>query len=405
MSTIKKDHYFVALYTSNPGGNSPDQVKEAYDYRIADSFYKHNKNSAYKLLYEYIKSRLQLNRTCKITTVSEDKNIMEHTTSAYNKSKEIKTIYLSNDPTIYVNDIFYLGIDSEIENDVEAKLLDNMNHTNSDSVSYYTLKKIKQLGFKTIIPLILDQFVNKKIHLIVDLGIFQPDFVPSVVRSDYYKNKSHNLLSFSDLQEFVEQLQCKVSYIDIVGFDSSIDDKAYRFTKITGNVCRYIIREIFTLKEKRLNVFTEDSKFLIFRPLNQEPYNKNINNSNVISEKPNDFDEIINSESDDEDFDEIVENVSNVDIGWYVLRSMTLKDREIFIDKIKDNIITIEYEQDGKMIDTYVTTTTMREQNEKSYYTANGIFDCCLFPQEKSLMVFELLNAQYDESIANLLKD
>ena len=81
----KKDHYFVAVYTSNPGGNSPDQIKESYDYRIAESFYRHNKNSAYKLLYEYIKQQSQLHSTSHIITVSEDKNIMEHTTTAYNR--------------------------------------------------------------------------------------------------------------------------------------------------------------------------------------------------------------------------------------------------------------------------------------------------------------------------------
>jgi len=390
----KKDHYFVAVYTSNPGGNSPDQIKESYDYRIAESFYRHNKNSAYKLLYEYIKQQSQLHSTSHIITVSEDKNIMEHTTTAYNRvNKNIKTIYLSNDPTIYINNVFYLGIDNEIGNEIESKLLDNMDSTND---TYFTLKKIKQLGFKTLIPLILEKFSDKQIHLVIDLGIFHHDFVPSVVRQHNDENHENNFLSFSDLQELVNQLQNKIMHLDIVGFDTSIDDTAFRFTKMTGNVCRYIIRDIFTLADKKINVFSEDSKFLIFRPVVQTHYdNKDKDKNNLDS----------NGNESDDDFEEYDENSRKVDIGWYVVRFMTLKDREIFIEKIKDNIITIEYEKDGKMVEVYVTTTTMKEQNEKSYYTANNIFDCCLFPQEKSLMVFELLNAQYNQPVANILKD
>ncbi|AYV76507.1 MAG: hypothetical protein Terrestrivirus7_60, partial [Terrestrivirus sp.] len=234
----------------------------------------------------------------------------------------------------------------------------------------------------------------------IDLGIFHPDFVPSVIRQHDQQNRETNFLSFYDLQELVSQLQNKVMHLDIVGFNASIDDTAYRFTKMTGNVCRYIIRDIFTLKDKKINVFSEDSKFLIFRPVVQTYYDKDKD-----TDKDKNKDNLHSNGESDDDFEEYDENSRKVDIGWYVVRFMTLKDREVFIEKIKDNIITIEYEKEGKMVEVYVTTTTMKEQNEKSYYTANNIFDCCLFPQEKSLMVFELLNAQYNQPVANILKD
>jgi hypothetical protein len=120
---------------------------------------------------------------------------------------------------------------------------------------------------------------------------------------------------------------------------------------MTSEVCRIFIKNIFNIKEKKINIFTEDSRFLIYRPESIE----------------------------DEDGD----------IGWYILRFLETEQKEKLLEQlIDDSIMHLDIEDVGGV---YITATTMNEQNEKSYYTSS-IMDCCLFPQEKFLMAFELLS-------------
>ena len=68
---------------------------------------------------------------------------------------------------------------------------------------------------------------------------------------------------------------------------------------------------------------------------------------------------------------------------------MTLEDRNELLGMIPDNEI-ISFDIDD--VTYLVTKTTMNEQYEKSYFTAKLINDVVLFPQEKTLMMFELVN-------------
>ena len=122
-------------------------------------------------------------------------------------------------------------------------------------------------------------------------------------------------------------------------------------------MCRVIIKSIFNIKEKSLNIFTEDSRFLIYRP---------------------------------------VEQISHDDIGWYIVKFLTIKERETFLKHLIDNVVTISIPDVEKGIDieVYVTSTSGQEQNQKSFYTAKNMSDYCLFPSEKISMIFELLNTE-----------
>src|SRR5205807_2634565 len=103
---------------------------------------------------------------------------------------------------------------------------------------------------------------------------------------------------------------------------------------------------------KTINVFNEESKFLIWRPVKFDDYK-----------------------------------------GWLILRCMTLEQRESIIKEIGDDkIIPVPVEKDGCVYDALVTVTTMKAQQEKSYYQSNSLQDCCLLPGEKIDMMFELLN-------------
>lgn len=345
---------YVAVHTPVSGGNSPSKVKESYDYVI-----KSNAHHPYELLRSYIKETINANKNENIIVISEDKNIIGITNNVYkNQNKNIKTIYVCNDPTYVSSDIIYLGVDTDIADDV---IMDELNNKN---IIYYTLKKINQIGLQNILSQIIME-ENVKIHLVIDLRIIDELMAPSVIRSN-----TKNFMILSQVKQIITYFKNNISYLDILGFNESKDNDIYMYSKITGETCRYIMRELFDITENQMNIFTDNSRFLIYRSVEQEE---------------------TYSEESDPDNSHILDNP---DIGWKIVRFMTLKERDAFIREIGDNIITIEYENENKEInEVYITTTTIEEQNMKSYFVAKDIFDCCLFPQEKMFMVFELLNS------------
>ena len=124
---------------------------------------------------------------------------------------------------------------------------------------------------------------------------------------------------------------------------------------LTIRIIELIINSIIELKTVSVNIFNEESKFLIWKRL---------------------------------DADDL--------IGWSILRGMTLTEREDIIKMIDDDdkIITIpiDDEETDESYDALVTITSMKEQQDKIYYGATSLYDCCLFPDEKLNMMFELLN-------------
>ena len=329
--------YFIAVLTPNPGGNSPKQVRESYDFIINKELYNITNNKqipAYELLEKHIEN---LDR--KIIIISEDIYLPSITTKIYSKSN-ILTIYVSNNPKIIDNNIIYIGIDKDLTDDTILTQLDD------NLITYFTLQKIKQIGLEKILDTI--QNIQQKFHLIIDLQILDQTIAPSVKRD----HKQKNFLSIGMINSIIDKIK-NIEHLDIIGFDDSLDDSMFRYTKLTGEVCRTIIKNIYNIKEKSMNIFTEDSRFLIYRPIKQ---------------------------------------LTNDDIGWYIVKFMTLKEREMYLQYLIDNVITVSINIDGKKLKIFVTSTSIQEQNEKSYYIAQHMFDYCLFPEEKLSMVFELLN-------------
>ncbi len=73
-----------------------------------------------------------------------------------------------------------------------------------------------------------------------------------------------------------------------------------------------------------------------------------------------------------------------------------IEDDKIYTFNLDDCTIkktnTDNLELDNLENEILITATTMDEQNKKSYYSSKSILDCALFPQEKFLMGFELVN-------------
>lgn len=346
--SIESPH-FIAVITSNLGGNSPKQVKEQYDYIINQELYNKCNLNKQPLAYELLDKYIEQHNNNKIVIISEDTYLPSVTINTYSKFGNVGTVFISNNPKIVVetqgNNISYFGIDKDLlTDDLQFKLEENL-------TTYFTLQKIKQIGILKTCKTIKNMYSDKRIHLIIDLQIIDQTIAPSVKRS----SSQRNFLSMGDINEIIHEFK-DISYLDIIGFNESIDDSMFRYTKMTGEVCRTIIRDIFNIKEKSINIFTEDSIFLIYRPVDQ---------------------------------------ISNDDIGWYIVRFMTLKERESFLYNLIDKVITITLDDIDLMndLEVYVTSTSIKEQNKKSFYTANSIFDYCLFPEEKISMIFELLNS------------
>ena len=294
--------YFISLLTSNNGGNSPKQVKEEYDYCIVPELYKKlNKNSqplSYELLEKHVQQLLTTNKEKKVVIVTEDTNLPLVTVNTYSKNvTNVATIYISNRPKVILNkltNIIFLGVDKDLLSDDSLTTLDE------NLMTYFTFQKIKQIGIQKTVKTIknmLNLSESKKLHIIIDLAIIDQTVAFSVKRSA----EQQNFLSLNDIKEIIEEIRPNISYMDVVGFDDSLDNSTHKYTKITGEVCRTIIKNAFSLKEKSMNIFTEDSRFLIYRP---------------------------------------VEKRTDIDIGWYTVKFLTLKEREELLRHLIDKTIT-----------------------------------------------------------------
>lgn len=374
---------FIAIANCNKGGESYKNVKEHYDVILNPD----NKAIELQEVYDYYKN--PENKTNNLVTISEDKNISISTILGLNNNfvkkngetfdSNLRILYISPNPNIsnqienslnnkivsYSMDILeeedeerpvthsmpidpkqiiYFGLDKNINDDELVKLQEL-------EIEYYDINNIRKKGIKPILNLILNKFADKPILCVIDLEAIDKKIAPCV----NFSTENFNGFNYDEINEISKLLQNKVQYLDITNFNDSIDlddkEKSGIRTKMTSEVCRIFIKHIFDIKEKKINIFTEDSRFLIYRP-------------------------------------EFVEDEDG-DIGWYILRFLELEQKEQLLKHLEeDSIVHLDVEDIGGV---YITATTMNEQNEKCYYTSN-ITDCCLFPQEKFLMAFELLN-------------
>lgn len=128
-------------------------------------------------------------------------------------------------------------------------------------------------------------------------------------------------------------------------FSESERDKA-----VCGEKFRSFMKEHFEIQEKSLNIYDEQSRFLIFRPLYQE---------------------------------------SEEDYGWFILKNLSKDMKEDLLERVdKDKIIEIDIDDEEYL----VTSTSVEEQNSRIYYFCNSITDIALYPQEKQNMIFDLIN-------------
>lgn len=300
----------------------PEYFKSKYDFEITD------KDTCEKDLCNFIK-----NNNDNIIKISEDNNVSSKLliNSLYEQNDDLHIVILSSfvpDSIINCNinkdNIYFIGSDMNDYEEEKVKLLD---------VNYYKSNKFISK------PQILDSINNNNVYLMFDV---------SLVNTGLENDKSN--INLETLEKIINNfININIKCIDFFNF-ISVEDK---INKKKSQICKLISKNLFKIKESKINIMNENSRFLIYRPV----------------------------------------EIENDEIGWFILRGINNDMREKILSYIEDDkIIEQEIEINKEYITVYLTSTCINEQNEKSYFTATSILDCVLYPQEKTYMMFELLN-------------
>lgn len=254
--------------------------------------------------------------------------------------------------------ITLLGIDTQNLENEQAEFI------REHKMEMHSLKMIQKKGIINTMEKIVEKLKHDDVHVIIDLSCMQLKYAPSVIRDIDDKNVGFDYDQMKLIVEYLKKLE-HLNGVDITGYNFGHrikKEKHHIANMITIKTIEMITNTLINLDQKSINYFNEESKFLIWR-------------------KVNDYDSL----------------------GWYILRNISLDDREELIRAMHDDqFITISIPDDDidnnnndyidNAFDALVTVTTMKEQQEKSYYTAESLYDCCLYPGEKLNMLFEILN-------------
>lgn len=390
-----------------------NHIYNKYDYEINDDLYKNTNDECipivYNFMYKYCK---QLPQEKIIVTLSPDQAISGSTISAlsekymytisnYDEKNIIK--YMSNLKIIYMTS--RAGISKFTEDDVSIKsctnsIISNLLRLNditytkheltlsssqfimiglnpqvmetideeelsSNQITYFTLQHLKKKGIENITNSINEIIGDSPVHIIFDMSVMSDEVAPCVTR--FFANISKERidgLTLNELTCFLNIINKKnIVGIDITGYDLRTVDTEVVY-RVTCEIGKIVLKNLLDIKEKKINIFNENSKFFIWRNVKQK---------------------------------------SHDDIGWFILRNISIELKEKLLNSFdEENIICMSFANDDNEIeDAYISVTTMNDQYTKSFFLAKNINDCILFPEEKVHMMFELINT--NENV--LLKD
>jgi len=239
--------------------------------------------------------------------------------------------------------ITFVGIDESNLSDDQEGIINKYEM----QTRLYSSQLMKRKGIQNIMDNIVDELMFEDVHVVIDLSCVMFQYAPSVIRDSSDKCVGFDFDQMKLIIESLKKLK-HLNGVDVTGYnfgERELKDKHHVSNMLTVKTIEMIVTSFIDLKQKSINLFDEESKFLIWR------------------------------------------RVDDVDsIGWYILRGASLKDREELIKAIGDRIEVVpipddnDDEEEESYFDALVTTTCMREQQEKSYYTAKSVQDCCLFP-------------------------
>jgi hypothetical protein len=230
--------------------------------------------------------------------------------------------------------LIYLGLET-LEPEEEFLLQEQ-------GIRFYKGKTLQKIGLLPLLERILKDRKNMSFYLVLDFSFFSHKEFPAVHRRG---NRGMEPETFAYLWALLEE---RVRGVDIVGFYRHPGSGAFvRSVK----VYKQLVSQNEHKGEKKINLFNADSKIPICRSLEQK---------------------------------------NEEDVGWYLLRGLKLDDRERCLKALEgDKIVSFDIDDETCLL----SSTTLEKQQEKTYLSPSvKLLDRILFPQEKTFLLFELLN-------------
>jgi hypothetical protein len=410
MTTEQDKHHFINIHTDNDIYSSVGYVKNTFDKEIKlDLTDEDSLNNSYKF-YKTLDNKIPV-------TISPYKLVSSFTIPALNEQfmyREVNEFMPGEHPKFKSSlNILYISTKPNLDNykkytfkELTSSIISNScgyiptytKHNmlldvsqfiffglNSDELTeefkmktdnYYDSKQVKGEKLKKTLKFLKNKLQDNPVHIVFDLEVLSTKISPLSMRDKLIIRDDKDNINLEELTLILQELQeLNIVGLDIVNYFLINDDKSI-VNRIQAETIQKIYGNLLKLSTKSFNVFNEHSKFLIFKPVEE-----------------------INSDNSD-----------NNDIGWYIMRGINnIQQREEIMSQIiDDQIIMIKIEDDigdndndnnndnnnenkeDKYI--YVTTTTIKEQNDFSYYSSDTFLDKCLYPDEKIDMMFELVN-------------
>lgn len=344
-------------------------LNELYAYRCGPIY-----KSDLKIIYINLSTDLELNNydiIDKITNEIASKSIVSNLISM--SSDDIKRSYTKHMIDLELSQFIFIGPE-QITSLEENLFLE----TNTKYYMFSNLyKKLEQ-----ILDKIVDENKNSPIAIIFNMNSIHPKLNINTTNMSETKKTGWNIDQINMIINKLSKLN-NIKMIDITGYnlyskinnnnDNINNSKDIKNTEnienmnnlqLNINFIMKIYGGLLKLKEYSLNIFTETSRFLIYKPM----------------------EEIYDSEE------------SGYHYGWYVLRNIHKGMKQELLETLDhDSIIILDIPDDDdpfKEVEIMISTTCINEQNEKCYYMATSYKDCCLYPDEKLDMMFELINNQ-----------
>jgi arginase family enzyme len=270
-----------------------------------------------------------------------------------NSMSQVTPTFTDHELNIYPEQITFFGLNESIIDDYSKENLKQLN------CSYYNLKTLRKKGLTDVLNNIILRYNNSDdpVMVCIDLSVMNTMTCPCVYRGDY-KNKGG--LNHEEIYKVIKLLKNINNLVGlcITGYNFSlITDNNIKQScdMLTSSIIREIITNLTDIKEKSINIFDEDTYFLIWRRVN-----------------------------------------NHHDYGWYILRNCPLNIREQIIQtRLLDSdtiILDRILDENGSNMDVMITKTNIKEQQLKTYHGGGTYTDCILFPEEKKSMMFELVN-------------
>jgi hypothetical protein len=260
-----------------------------------------------------------------------------------------KISYTDHKLVLSSSQFYVIGINDYILNDIDKEKLDSI------EITYYTMTQLRKKGISKIIKSIVSSIDDNAVHIVFNMGSLNSTKISTVTRFTTELEKFNIGFSINEISEMLELLSTlNIVGLDIVGYN--LIDVKTKEDKLICEIAKLPLKILLHIKEKKINIFNQHTKFIIWRPFNK---------------------------------------ISVDDIGWFIMRGLSNDMKEEFLSKLTlDKITFIEIENDeGQKEKILLSSTTIEEQEYTTYYDdMTRVEDCVVFPEEKISMIFELIN-------------